>query len=485
MKGAQSPRIQVSPTWETTGGEDAAFLASSYGLTPDEWQQLVIDDWLGETRKGRLSAGSVALAVPRQNGKNAVLEIVELFKMVLQGRRVLHTAHEVKTARKAFLRLCSFFENERKYPELAELVAPGGIRKTNGQEAIVLTNGGSCEFVARSRGSGRGYTVDDLVCDEAQELTDEQLEALLPTIASAPSGDPQQIYIGTPPTPRSVGEVFPRLRGQAISGNSKRLCWSEWSIPDEMSPEDALKNWRENAYSTNPALGSRLNIQTVTDERSAMSPEGFCRERFGWWESGKVGLKAIDMTAWRSTKIKPAAVPAEGTKSFAVKFSSDGARVGLSVALKPAEGPVHVEAIRVWNMGEGTGELVDFLVDRSDEAAQIVLEGKFGTGHLVDALRDAGVKNKKQLTIPTLDQVKSAHSMFHQAIPSGSVTSISQDELDAEVRVAEFRQLSKDGGFGWQAPEGGSVLLLETVTFAFWAAKTSKRRPGRKAVLSA
>lgn len=32
--------------------------------------------------------------------------------------------------------------------------------------------------------------------DGAQDLTDEQLEALLPTICAAPSGDPQQIYTG-------------------------------------------------------------------------------------------------------------------------------------------------------------------------------------------------------------------------------------------------------------------------------------------------
>jgi len=58
------------------------------------------------------------------------------------------------------------------------------VRATNGQESIVLHNPdcrvggkkcgcpgwGSVEFVARSRGSARGFTVDDLVCDEAQEL---------------------------------------------------------------------------------------------------------------------------------------------------------------------------------------------------------------------------------------------------------------------------------------------------------------------------
>src|SRR5699024_1698777 len=154
------------------------------------------------------------------------------------------------------------FENERKYPELAELVKE--IRRTNGQEAIVLTNGASIEFVARSRGSGRGYTVDDLFCDEAQEMTDEQLEALLPTIAAAPSGDPQIIFLGTPPGPNSPGEVFARVRADAVSGKSQRLAWDEWSIPDDLSVADAMENWREHAFETNPALGMRLAIATIS-----------------------------------------------------------------------------------------------------------------------------------------------------------------------------------------------------------------------------
>src|SRR5699024_9206431 len=125
---------------------------------------------------GRWAAGRWGLAVPRQNGKNGVLEAVELYFMAVLGLKILHTAHEVKTARKAFIRIASFFENERKYPELAGMVKE--VRKTNGQEAIVLHNGGSVEFIARSKGSGRGFTVDVLVCDEAQEYSEDAQAAL-------------------------------------------------------------------------------------------------------------------------------------------------------------------------------------------------------------------------------------------------------------------------------------------------------------------
>ena len=90
----------------------------------------------------------------------------------------------------------------------------------------MLKNGGSIEFIARSKSSGRGFTVDVLVCDEAQELTDEQMEAIQPAISSAPSGNPLTIYTGTPTPPTSPGTVFARMRRNAHRDKPpKNLCW--------------------------------------------------------------------------------------------------------------------------------------------------------------------------------------------------------------------------------------------------------------------
>ena len=142
--GSQTPRIGLDPPHPTSDGDDAIRLASAYGLAPDEWQASILDSWLGKDASGRWTAPTCGLLVPRQNGKNAVLEMRELFGLVVLGERFLHTAHEVKTSRKAFVRLCSFFENPRRYPVLSALVSD--IRRTNGQEAIALRNGGSVEF---------------------------------------------------------------------------------------------------------------------------------------------------------------------------------------------------------------------------------------------------------------------------------------------------------------------------------------------------
>lgn len=474
LLGAQQPRVRLCPTSgaDREDGDEAVALASAYSLVADDWQADVVGNWLARRKDGRLAAGICGLAVPRQNGKNGILEIVELHKIVAQGRRILHTAHEVKTARKAFLRLKSFFENEVKWPELAALVKE--IRQTNGQEAIVLTNGGSVEFVARSRGSGRGFTVDDLVCDEAQELTDEQLEALLPTISAAPSGDPQQIYTGTPPPPNSPGTVFRRVRTDGVAGKNKRLCWDEWSIPDDA---DAVQAQRDEhlLYATNPALGRRLNRTTAYDERDAMSPEGYARERLGKWAAG-VGIPpTIDAADWSALIGSP---PSDGRTALGVKFSLDGERVALAAAIRPDAGPIHVEVIAERAMSDGLGWLVDVLVPASRTAAAVVIDGKSGAGDLRQRLTDAKAR-ERTIIAPTTDQVISAHTSMLGAITDKTVTHSNQPGLNAAVACATQRKIGTAGGWGWQASSDGDVLPLEAATLALWGAITkAKPRSG-------
>lgn len=472
LHGVQEPRIDHHPLGSTDDADDAAYLASRYGLVPDEWQLHVLRSWMRRRKDGKWAAGRWGLAVPRQNGKNGILEMVELYFMAVLGLKILHTAHEVKTARKAFIRIASFFENERLYPELAELVKE--IRKTNGQEAIILDNGGSVEFIARSKGSGRGFTVDVLVCDEAQEYGEDAQAALLPTISSAPSRDPLQILLGTPPAPSMDGSVFTRMRSAGVEGKDKRLAWCEWSAEGQIDVRDRTL-WG----ACNPSLGIRLNVTTVQDEAGAMSPEMFARERLGRWDANG-GRKAIDSDTWDARRIAPPEIPTDGRRVYVARFAVDGSAVALAAAIRPDAGPVHVEGIKLASMSEGTGWLLDWLLEHQENAAQIIVEGKSGVGYLVQALRDAKVGAKVILT-PTTEQVVAAHSMFEAAVNGGEVTHRGQEELDEQVKAAEKRKIGAVGGFGWAPPDGGSVALLDAVTLAYWGAKTTKRRPGRKA----
>lgn len=482
LLGVQEPRVAKFPKFTWSHADDASFLAASYGLTPDEWQLKVLEAWLGERPAGKWSAGQCGLSVPRQNGKNGVLEVRELYGMIALGEKFLHTAHEVKTAQKHFRRMRYFFGEKAddptaKFPELNALVTQ--VRNVNGQEAIFLSNGGSIEFVARSRGSGRGYTVDVLVVDEAQEYTDEQQEALMPTISAAPLGNPQTIYTGTPPGPGSPGTVFLRVRTQGVAGTSKRLAWHEWSVDGQVDVRDRAL-WA----ATNPALGIRLNLTVVMDELDAMSEGGFARERLGRWDEGVAEPSVIPRDTWVARGVEEA--PTGGIPSFGVKFSPDGSTVALSAARKSPDGSIHVELIARRSMGAGLGWLVEWLAGgdspRWRTAAAIVVDGKAHAGLLVAELRKARVPAAVIVT-PTTDQVTTAHAALLEAVKVGSVTVLDhpgQSTLVDSIAASGLRPIGTAGGWGFRPLGGGECTSAESAVMAHWGAKASRRVPGRK-----
>lgn len=491
-RGKQEPRVKLVPPGELAfdEAEECIDLSTAYGMAPDEWQRGVIFAWLGTHADGQWAAARCGLAVPRQNGKNGVLEMVELHKMVQMGRKILHTAHEVKTARKAFLRLASFFENEREYPELAEMVV--SIRRTNGQEAIFLNNGASIEFIARSKGSGRGFTVDDLVCDEAQDLNDDALAALLPTISAAPSGNPQTIFTGTPPVYRADGAVWQRFRDEGVKGTDKRLAWLEWSVPDDLRDLDKDRDREkiiELAWETNPALGIRLSIETVTDELAAMSIEVFLRERLGQWEDVVSGSRLISSQLWAFQGRDAEMVrelTADGTRSFAITFSLDGTRASVCGGVKHPDG-VHAELVdaKHGDLEGGITKLAEWLAERKDTTAMFAISGRAWAAVLQKKLRALKVP-ERAIHVLSTPEYFTACAMAYDDLLEGTLTHSavkSQEALDRSVAACDKKERG-GGAWGWEATvEGADETPIEAFSIVNWAAKTTKRKPGRKQVL--
>lgn len=451
--GRPRPRVHLAPRAATSDGEDACFLSSSYGLTADDWQEDILGYWLGRRKDGRWAAATCALAVPRQNGKNGVIEVRELFGMVALGEKFLHTAHEVKTARKAFLRIASFFENSRKHPELAELARE--IRKTNGQEAIFLTNGGSIEFIARSRGSGRGFTVDVLVCDEAQDLSDEELAALLPTISAAPTGNPQVILTGTPPDSEKPGHgvVFSRVRKDGVTKDDPRLCWDDFGIADgpiELMNLDDRQTWTE----ANPALGIRLAVAEVERERALMSPEKFAAERLGWWGDGGDAGAIISETQWASCLRDERKM--EGAPSLAIAATPDLSSAAIGAAVVSG-GKTWVKVLA---HGPGAAWLVDAVAEAHRQHGSAVVVDKGGPcSSLIGALEDAGVR----LRLVGTGDVCDAAAVFHTAAIETNLRHMGNPELDAAVKVARWRDVGDRRAFGRKF---GDITPLEAASLA-------------------
>lgn len=458
-----APTLRLVPrSTDRKLGPLAVALAAGYGLIADDWQADIVECSLRRRKSGRYAAATVGNAVPRQNGKNGWLEIRELFGMVVLGEKFLHTAHEVKTARKAFRRILSFFENEREFPELAALVSE--IRKTNGQEAILLTNGGSIEFIARSSGSGRGFTVDVLVCDEAQDLTDDELAALLPTISAAPVKNPQVLILGTPPDPEKAhlekGEVFRRVRSDAIAKADANLLFVDFGVKDGPLPDvDDQRLWHRH----NPALGGRLHINEVKRERQLMSAEKFARERLGWWGDPKQAAGGIfGAGRWASCGMDKKTVP------------PPVAAIGLGVSLDEEWGSI--AACGFWpdgrpNLGavdrrEGTDWLVTEAKRMQDKyEIPVVIDEKCPDRALIRALEDEGVS----LTVVTFEENVEACSETRNRVKTRQVTHTNTADLNDAVSAAAWRY-SGDRRVIGRKQSGGDHSMFEAAVMALHGA---------------
>src|SRR5699024_1348732 len=93
--GAQRHRGERVPAHEWSAAEDAAALMELVGKPLDDWQRHVLDGAMGERLDGRWTAFEVGLIVPRQNGKNVIIEARELAGLfILEDRVIIHSAHQ-------------------------------------------------------------------------------------------------------------------------------------------------------------------------------------------------------------------------------------------------------------------------------------------------------------------------------------------------------------------------------------------------------
>ena len=479
MKGNQIPRIMIEPPRSGSDGLGAAMLMQEYGVQLDEWQQLCLSAWLSKDSFGNYIITSAGLSVPRQNGKNCCIEAREFYGLIVNGERILHTAHQVRTAKKAFRRLVGMF-TDKTHPEIMQAVKK--IRYGIGEECIELENGGLIEFTARSRQAARGYDgISLVVYDEAQELTEEQLEAIMATLSASSTGTRQSIYIGTPPYIGCPGEVFRRFRESCIkvsgAGNNAHNSWHEWSIPGD-SLKDVDLSDKQLWYDTNPAMGCRLTEEFTQEEYNTLSPDGFARERLGAWiasPSARSDPKTepiIDEDLWNSCvsdEPKP-----DGKTAFGVKFSADGSTVVLAGACIDQHGNARISIIESRPTGSGLSWLAEWLNQRYKKASCVVIDGRNGADILIDKISPVWVF-KNSVIKPSAQNVVTAANLLLNELHEHTVTWYrGQESLRDSALTATKRSIAGGWGFGGTGSES-----IEACSLALWGVRTSKRNPQR------
>ncbi len=454
-------------------GPDYIEVSEAYLFPLDPCQREEVDAMASKRANGRPSYTKFVLHKPRQNGKTADIVSYELPALALDGMWILHTAHEVKTAQKTFRQLAKCFEDN---PDLAAMV--DRISRTNGKEGIYLKNGGFVEYSARSKSAGRGNTYDVLVLDEDQELTEDQLAALLPVVSASPHDMSQVIYLGTPPGPRLEGTVPRKQRKSAMEG-APSTCLFEWSVDKCPPPDATFDDVLPLVAETNPALGSRIDVETVETEFNSMDIDTFARERLGWWsETGGAADPKVGKALWDACAVPLPPHDGGGRKAFGVKFDPDG-NVALCGCRFPREGDgwtPHVELVAVGPMDEMLPWVSDFLCDaaRAETTAVVAVDGKRGKDVLIPKLK--GAYPKQALVDCTTAGYMAAVSMFHDAVSHGEVThprAPDGNPLDEAAATCPERAIGKDGGWGF----GGDAVTIDAAAIAYWAAATTRRDP--------
>jgi hypothetical protein len=461
------PRVRSVPAYSFTLGPEAVELSAVAGLHLDPWQADAVDDILGEESPGKWAAFESATLIPRQNGKGAILECVELADLFLFGAKlILHTAHEFKTAQEAFRRILFLVDNTDM---LRKKVAR--VRTSHGEEGIELTSGQRLRFLARSGGSGRGFSADRVIYDESYELPEETVAASLPTMSARPN--PGVIYTSSAALDKSVvlRRVMARGRREDDRPADPGLCYIEYSADPKADLDD-----REQWASANPAMQvGRIREEFVAKERAAMSDVTFARERLGIVDESK-SATVIDMAAWDDA-VQLDSMP-QRPVAFALDTSPDGAFTSIAVAGLNAEGRVHVEVVE---RRRGTGWVVDRVEELRDawSPTSIVCDPIGPVGSLLPAFGVAGV----EITELGMREHAQACGLFKQLVEApldryaGTPGQVGQQKLAhhgqiglrAALEAARKRNVGEAGAWLWNRRDDTDISPLVAASLAVYA----------------
>lgn len=452
--GEQTPTKSLILPYDESLGDEAIELYEKSGREAFDWQRFIVDAILAKNNEGLWTHMNFGYSIPRQNGKNEIVAIVERYGLK-EGLRILHTAHRTTTSAAAFNRLLAILEESglEEGEDFHKI-------KATGRESIELIGGGRVDFRTRTSTGGLGESFDLLVIDEAQEYTDDQRSALMYTIAASPN--PQTILTGTPPTPISSGTVFTRLRDNALQGSTEDTGWAEWSVDKQSDPRD-----KDLWYQANPSLGLRVSERNIHAEVGNDDID-FNIQRLGLWIQYNQ-KSAISENEWKELHVNK--LPKlKGKLSVGIKYGYDGTNVAVSVAVKTEDDKIFVESIDCQSLRSGNGWIIHFL--RNADVQQVVIDGANGQNILAEAMKQAGLKAP---VLPTVKEIILANAMFEQALFQQTIQHKSQPSLFQVVTNCDKRNIGTSGGFGYRSQiEENDIALMESMILAHWACAEAK-----------
>lgn len=466
-------------------------LLVSWGVGLDFWQQQDLARIMAVDASGNWAASEAGELVARQNGKGEILLALDLLHLFVVRRKdnkaktVVHTSHEVKTNTEALAKLEAVVRSNPQLMARVSQIYTGhtgqGIRlkPRPGQR-----RGDRIMFIARSKNSGRGFTADVIIYDEAQELSQASYRALSYTATTVKNR--QEVFTGTVPEEGvNDAEVWEALRdrGRAEPGSFKRTCWIEYSPKGSDDPKKAKRvdladesNWE----AANPSIDIRVFRETTAGELerdTSPDKEGFARERLSIWparpEAEVAKLSDLDLTKWKEQADATASVAGEGVV-LALALGRTGAYGTIGKARRVDDTHIAVEHHRT---DSGTRWIAEELrqVKADNGNALVVLDPK-NAAVVMSSLEKAGIK----FLAMNLDEIAAAQATFVEYSNAGLIPHRPQDEATRSFEFATTRPIGRAGVTWEQSDPAKPVSIAQALTWAHWGVLKSEASPKRE-----
>jgi hypothetical protein len=427
--------------------------------TLDSAQRLAVEHMMAVKADGAWAARTTGRAEPRQNGKGDEIEVVEAWDLTQRAAPIVHTAHEIPTAKKAHQRLVGHLEGHR---DLRRLVKQ--IRYANGDQSIEMVNGGIVAYRTRTSGGGRG--LDDiarLIVDEAQHAQPEQLASSTPILAVNPN--PQTNFMGSAGIEGRSMQWW-TLRKRALVGDAGDFAWLENSAEQVTMVDGGVLSIRPNSADVeawiagNPAFPERIPPGFLAEQLKTLGPDLFAREHLCVWDPMEEGGPAVfGAGKWEACAGGP---HPGGLKIGALAVAASyELKHGSIAAATVDDADVYVKPLQ-------SGPGIQWLVPRvkqlqDDHNVDVVVDDHGPAAVLIPTLEDAGI----HLRIMNTTEVLDACAGIFDLVQDGLLHHESYDDLDRAVAAAVKRSVGDRWAWGRRQSES-DISTLEAVTFAAW-----------------
>ena len=452
------PRVATARTGRDTHGDKVAQVAEMLGQPFMPWQQQVVDTALEIDEHGRFAYRTVAVTVPRQQGKSTLaLARMVWTALTVKGSRVSYTA---QTGHDARLKLVNDWGPSVEDSKLKPLIKQ--VYRGAGSEAIVFTNRSRIEAMPTTLTAGHGRTLDFGVIDEAfSDVDDRRMQAMLPAMAT--KQDAQIWIVSTAGTDESafLKRIVSEGREHAANGVTTGTCYFEWAADPDADPDDPA-TW----HSCIPALGHTIGPEVVAHARQTMPDGDFRRAWLNQWT--RTDERVIPKHIWDAAQDD--AMP-DGRLVFGADITLD--RSSGTIVVADEHGRVELIDNR---------EGVDWMPDRLVELATkhdgaIVLDTYGPAGMLAETLENRKIR---LVTYTTRDACYAAN-LFYDDLMTGKMRVRPHQALNVAVAAAEKKPLGASWLWVRFNPQA-DVSPLHAATIAYHCARHRNKPAGKPSI---